>query len=377
MNNIKIMTIFGTRPEAIKMVPVIRALRRTGRFDTIVAITAQHREMLDQVLTAFDITADYDLDIMEKGQTLTDMTARIICGLRDLLEHQRPDLVLVHGDTTTTFAASLSAFYQKIPVGHVEAGLRTFDKFAPYPEEINRKLTGSLTDLHFAPTETAKSNLLLEGVTPKSIYVTGNTIIDILLQTVGEHDAFENERLRLLDAGKKTLLLTCHRRENLGQPMERIFAAISQIAAQNKDINIVFPVHLNHLIQEAAQRHLSTSENVVLTEPLSYKDLVNLMNKSHFVLTDSGGIQEEAAALGKPVLVLRDTTERGEGLSCGGSKIIGTQIQRIISETDALLHDQSQYLKMASSPNPYGDGKASERIAKILTDYFAKEALMK
>ena len=373
MRKTKIMTIFGTRPEAIKMVPVIRALRAAGRFETVVAITAQHREMLDQVLSAFAIVPDVDLDIMQIGQSLTDMTSRIICGLREVLELHQPDFVMVLGDTTTTFAASLSAFYQKIPVGHVEAGLRTFDKYAPYPEEINRKLTGCLTDLHFAPTETAKTNLLSEGVAPESIFVTGNTIIDVLLQTVEENYVFENEQLCHLDSNKKTLLLTCLRRENLGQPMERIFSAVSQIATQNKDVQIVFPVHLNQLIQEAANRLLSENGNVVLTAPLSYNDLVNLLSKSHFVLTDSGGIQEEAAALGKPVLVLRDTTERGEGLSCGGSKIIGTQKQRIITETHTLLVDDSQYLKMANSPNPYGDGEASVRIAHILTDYFAKK----
>ena len=371
MKTPKIMAVFGTRPEAIKMAPLIRALTEDVRFHTCVTITAQHREMLDQVLQLFHISPDYDLNVMEKGQTLTHITTRVLLGLCEILEKERPDMVLVHGDTSTTFAASLAAFYQKIPVGHVEAGLRTFDKYAPFPEEMNRKLTGGLADLHFAPTKQAADHLINEGVTKDRIFVTGNTIIDALMQTLSDTYIFHNDALNQLDlTNKKSILLTCHRRENIGQPMVCIFSAVKEIAQGNQDIEIIFPVHLNQKIRGTAKGILSEQNNVHMVEPLDYQDIVHLMNKNDFILTDSGGIQEEAAALKKPVLVLRDTTERTEAIACGVSKIIGTETTRIVNEVNAVIKNREKHGRMTHAPNPFGDGKASKRIVDILAEYF-------
>ena len=371
MKTHNIMAVFGTRPEAIKMAPVVKALEQNKHFNTIVTITAQHREMLDQVLHTFNIHPDYDLNIMEKGQTLTHITNKVLEGLHDILIGESTEMVLVHGDTSTTFAASLAAFYQKIPVGHVEAGLRTFDKYAPFPEEMNRRLTGCLADLHFAPTLSAKEHLFNEGVAKDKIFITGNTIIDALKQTLCNAYVFNNEILKNIDmVNGKCILLTCHRRENIGQPMENIFLAVREIATANSDISIIFPVHLNQKIRETAQKYLAGQKNIYLTAPLDYQDIVNLMNKSYLILTDSGGIQEEAAALGKPVFVLRDITERTEALECGVARIIGTNTGPIINAVNTILYDPGQYEQMAGSPNPFGDGTASKRISHILSKYF-------
>jgi UDP-N-acetylglucosamine 2-epimerase (non-hydrolysing) len=367
----KILLSFGTRPEAIKMAPLVKVLEETGDFQVVVAVTAQHRQMLDRVLELFAIKPQYDLDIMQSGQTLTDITVKVLRGLDGVLEREKPDLVLVHGDTTTTFAGSLAAFYRQIPVGHVEAGLRTRNKYSPYPEEMNRKLTGCLTDLHFAPTVTAKSNLLGEGVEPDAITVTGNTVIDALLQTIEKPFRFEAEPLGRIDfTRKKVILVTAHRRENLGEPMRRIFSAIAEIVAAHPDTEAVFPVHLNPKVRELTREFLGGRERIHLIEPLDYQPFANLINRSHLVLTDSGGVQEEAPALGKPVLVLRDTTERPEAVHAGTVKLVGTERERIIHETNRLLNCSEAYRKMANAVNPYGDGRAAERIGRALARYF-------
>lgn len=365
MKKIKVMTIFGTRPEAIKMAPVVKELEQESRIDTTVVVTAQHREMLDQVLELFEITPDYDLDIMKEGQTLSDITARALKGLEKAIIKEEPDLVLVHGDTSTTFVGALASYYQQVKVGHVEAGLRTNNKYSPFPEEMNRHLTGVLADIHFAPTETSKENLLKENISIDNIFVTGNTVIDALLDTVKEDYQFNNKELKQVDFNNsRVVLLTSHRRENLGQPMENIFTAVMELVKKYQDVEIVFPVHLNPKVRAIASKILDDIERVHLIEPLDYQPFANLIDRSHLVLTDSGGIQEEAPGLGKPVLVLRDTTERPEAIRAGTVKLVGTERAKIYQTADVLLEDNNSYLEMANAVNPYGDGHASQRIVK-------------
>ena len=371
---IKIMTVFGTRPEAIKMAPVVHALREAPEIEVSVAVTAQHRDMLDQVLHLFEIVPEYDLDIMAAGQTLFDVTNRSLAGLNEVLTEVRPDMVLVHGDTTTTFAGALASFYHQIQVGHVEAGLRTGDKFSPYPEEMNRKLTSSLTDIHFAPTATARENLLKEGVASEQIYVTGNTVIDALLKTVSPSYTFKDEVLEAaLSCGKRVILVTTHRRENLGEPMRQVYRALREILDHHEDTIAVFPVHKNPKVRECVDQELGSHERVVLIEPLDYEPFANLMNRATLILTDSGGIQEEAPSLGKPVLVLRDTTERPEAVAAGTVKLVGTDKERVYEEAHRLLSDFEAYHQMSSASNPYGDGQASARIVKAIIQYFEEK----
>lgn len=367
VDKLKVMTIFGTRPEAIKMAPLVKELKKHEQFETTVCVTAQHRQMLDQVLEMFDIKADYDLDIMKDKQTLADITTRALKGLSDVLEEAGPDIVLVHGDTTTTFVGSLAAFYKKISVGHVEAGLRTYEKYFPYPEEINRKLTGVLADLHFAPTNINKNNLLLEGVKPDKIFVTGNTVIDAIKTSVKENYCFRTDLLKSLDYGRKRILtVTAHRRENLGQPLNNICSALKHIADNYTDVEIVYPVHLNPIVRDTAVSILGNHSRIHLIDPLDVQDMHNLIDKSYIVLTDSGGLQEEAPSLGKPVLVLRNETERPEAVSAGTVRIAGTERDNIIAMTAGLLDDRDDYNRMAHAVNPYGDGFASGRIAQAL-----------
>lgn len=367
MTQIKIMTVFGTRPEAIKMAPVVLELAKyPNLIKPVVTVTAQHRQMLDQVLELFRIRPDYDLDIMSQGQTLFDITCRTLQGLHEIINTEKPDMVLVHGDTTTTFAGSLASFYCQTSVGHVEAGLRTQNKYSPFPEEMNRKLTGSLADCHFAPTSAARNNLLAEGTPEQNIFVTGNTVIDALQATVDGGYVFEDETLRrLVSSNKKIILLTTHRRENLGEPMRQVYRALANILAEFGDeIHIVFPVHKNPLVRQIAEAELGALAGVSLIEPLDYQPFANLISKSHLVLTDSGGIQEEAPSLGKPVLVLRDTTERPEAVAAGTVKMVGTGQDAVYQETKRLLTDSAAYAQMANAVNPYGDGLAAERIIK-------------
>lgn len=365
---IKVLAVFGTRPEAIKMAPLVKELGMHGeRISCRVAVTAQHREMLDQVLKLFDITPDYDLDIMQPGQSLFDITSRALNGLKEVLAKDRPDLTLVHGDTTTTFAASLASFYLQVPVGHVEAGLRTGNKYSPFPEEMNRHLTGVLSDLHFAPTARSRQNLLAEGVRPENIYVTGNTVIDALLATVKKEYRFADPLLNSIDfSGKRVMLLTTHRRENLGGPMRGIYLALREILEQYPDVEIVFPVHKNPAVRSVVSEVMGGLDRVHLIEPLDYAPFMNLMQKCHMVLTDSGGIQEEAPSLGKPVLVLRDTTERPEAVDAGTVVLAGTGKEAVLREAGKLLDDPVHYRSMSEALNPYGDGKASRRIARFL-----------
>ncbi len=359
-----IMTVFGTRPEAIKMAPVVKELQKHPEVTTKICITAQHREMLDQVMALFGLVADYDLDIMAKGQTLYDITERVLHGLREVFEKEKPDLVLVHGDTTTTFTAALAAFYAQIPVGHVEAGLRTGNLFSPYPEEANRQLTGVLADYHFAPTETARQNLLAEHKNPDRIYVTGNTVIDALLATVKDNYSFADKEIEALEAHKRIILVTTHRRENLGGPMHHVYRALRRLVDTVPDTEIVFPVHLNPLVREAVAEELEGHPSVHLVEPMEYEEFTNLMARSAIVLTDSGGIQEEAPSLGKPVLVLRDTTERPEAVAAGTVKLVGTDEETVYRVAYELLTDEAAYQKMAEAVNPYGDGLAAKRIVE-------------
>ena len=367
----KILLVFGTRPEAIKMAPLVLELKKRPELDVQVCVTAQHREMLDQVLHLFDLTPDYDLDLMQPGQDLYDITARALQGLKGVLSEAKPDLVLVHGDTTTTFSASLAAFYQKIPVGHIEAGLRTGDIYSPWPEEINRKLTGSLTQLHFAPTEKSQQNLLVENINADNIFVTGNTVIDALLQVVDiiKTDTELNQRLKaqfdFVDPSKKLILVTGHRRESFGGGFERICQALKSLAERG-DVQVVYPVHLNPNVKEPVDRILAGVENVHLIEPLDYLPFVYLMSQSYLILTDSGGVQEEAPSLGKPVLVMRDTTERPEAIQAGTVKLVGTDLNYILEQAINLLDNASEYEKMSIAHNPYGDGKACARIADII-----------
>ncbi|HCT5599789.1 TPA: UDP-N-acetylglucosamine 2-epimerase (non-hydrolyzing) [Klebsiella oxytoca] len=368
----KVLTVFGTRPEAIKMAPLVHALARDPHFEAKVCVTAQHREMLDQVLKLFSIVPDYDLNIMQPGQGLTEITCRILEGLKPVLESFKPDVVLVHGDTTTTMAASLAAFYQRIPVGHVEAGLRTGDLSSPWPEEGNRTLTGHLATYHFAPTETSRQNLLRENIADNRITITGNTVIDALFwvrDRVLSDEALRNEltqRYPFLANGKKMILVTGHRRESFGRGFEQICHALAEIAANNPDVQIVYPVHLNPNVSEPVNRILGHVENVMLIEPQDYLPFVWLMNRAWLILTDSGGIQEEAPSLGKPVLVMRDMTERPEAVSAGTVCLVGTDSQRIVNEVTRLLHDESAWQAMSRAHNPYGDGQACHRILSAL-----------
>ena len=367
----KIMSIFGTRPEAVKMAPVVKAIEKAEGLESFVCVTAQHREMLDMVLEVFDITPDRDLDMMQHGQTHSDITARALTGLEEVMKEEKPDLVLVHGDTATTFAGALAAFYQKIPVGHVEAGLRTYDKYQPFPEEMNRKLTGALTDLHFAPTETAKKHLLLENVDENSIYVTGNTAIDVLSTTFHEDYRFTVEVLNTIDyEHNKVIAMTAHRYENLGQPLENICEAVLETVNNHEDVIVVYAVHLNPKVQEVAHRILGNHPRIFLPNPLELEDMHNLMAKSYLVMTDSGGLQEEVPSLGKPVLVLREKTERPEGVEAGTLKLVGTDKKVIIEAAHELLTNQGSYDAMAGAKNPYGDGHASERIVDIIKTHF-------
>lgn len=365
---IKVLTIFGTRPEAIKMAPLVQELqRREQDFESIVCVTAQHRSMLDQVLRTFAIVPQYDLNIMKPEQSLVDISVNALTGLERVISEVQPDIVLVHGDTSTTFLGSLAAFYQQVPIGHVEAGLRTNNKYSPFPEEANRQLTGVLADLHFAPTEAAAANLLAENKNPKDIFVTGNTVIDSFQTTVREN--YKHPILEELKA-YRMVLVTAHRRENLGDPMTSIFYAIKRIVEAHEDIAVVFPVHLNPRVQLLAQEILGKSPRVRLIEPLDVIDFHNFEARSHLILTDSGGLQEEAPFFGVPVLVLRDTTERPEGVAAGTLRLVGTDEEEIYANANELLTNQSSYEKMARADNPYGDGKASVRIADILLQHF-------
>ncbi len=364
---LKVMTVFGTRPEAIKMAPVVSELfRRSDKILPIVTVTAQHREMLDQVLHLFKIKPDYDLNIMSQSQTLFDITCRVLDGLNEVLTKAQPDIILVHGDTTTTFAGALAAYYHQKAVGHVEAGLRTGNKYSPYPEEMNRKLTGALTDLHFAPTNTSKENLLREGVSSENIFVTGNTVIDALHQTVRDDFKFHNDLLEQIDYGKKIILVTTHRRENWGEPLRNVYKALKKLTEDFSDVEIIFPVHKNPKVRDVVNAELGGLEKVHLIDPLDYEPFANLMNRATLILTDSGGVQEEAPSLGKPVLVLRDTTERPEAVDAGTVKLIGTDFDKVYSTARLLLTDKNEYDKMAAAVNPYGDGKAAERIVQAI-----------
>jgi len=371
MEKKKIITIFGTRPEAIKMAPLVKELEKREGIESKVCVTAQHREMLDQVLKLFDITPDFDLNIMKSKQTLTGITNKVLEGLEEVFTKEKPDMILVHGDTTTTFSGALAAFYQQIKVGHVEAGLRTFDKYFPFPEEMNRKLTGSLADLHFAPTKGSKANLLREGVKESDVFITGNTVIDAMSHTVKENYKFENELLNKIDfENKKVIMITAHRRENWGEGIENICDALNKIVEENKDVELVYLVHLNPVVKDVVTKKLGNKERIHLLSPLDTNETHNLMNKCFMVMTDSGGLQEEAPHLGKPVLVLRDVTERPEAVEYGTVKLVGTDIEKIVSEANSLIRDENQYLKMSKAANPYGDGYASKRIADIIENYF-------
>ncbi len=371
----KILIVFGTRPEAIKMAPLVKACQAESGLETEVCVTAQHREMLDQVLNIFDITPDYDLDIMKQGQDLYDITSRVLVGMRDVLTESRPDVVLVHGDTTTTLAASLAAFYQKIKVGHVEAGLRTGDIYSPWPEEANRQLTSQITTYHFAPTQTSKENLLKENIDGDNIIITGNTVIDALflaLDKIDKDQVLETKIVNTLkaqypfDINKRLILVTGHRRENFGQGFINICQSLKNLAQDNPEVEIVYPVHLNPNVQKPVHEILESVENVYLIDPLEYEPFIYLMEKAYFIITDSGGVQEEAPSLGKPVLVMRDTTERPEALDAGTVKLVGTDPDQIITEAQVLLDDKGAYESMSKAHNPYGDGKASQRIVDFL-----------
>lgn len=372
MKKIKVMTVFGTRPEAIKMAPVVLELNKYPDLITpIVAVTAQHRDMLDQVLNLFNIKPDYDLNIMAQGQTLFDITTKAMNGLNEVLSKEKPDIVLVHGDTTTTFAGALAAYYHEIAVGHVEAGLRTYNKYSPFPEEMNRKLTGAIADLHFAPTDTASGNLKAEGINEERIFVTGNTVIDALHKTVKDDFIFDDEKLANIDyEHKRIILVTTHRRENLGEPMRHVYKALKDIVNEFEDVEVVFPVHKNPKVREVVNEELGGIKDVHLIDPLDYEPFANLMHRAFLVLTDSGGIQEEAPSLGKPVLVLRDTTERPEAVQAGTVKLIGTEREKVYTETKYLLTDHAEYERMANTCNPYGDGKASKRIIEAILYHY-------
>ena len=364
---IKVMSIFGTRPEAIKMAPLVKELERRKEIKSIVCVTAQHRQMLDQVLEVFDIKPDYDLNIMKQGQTLGDITTRALNGLEEVIREVKPDIVLVHGDTTTSFVGALAAFYNQVAIGHVEAGLRTYDKYSPYPEEMNRQMVDCMADMYFAPTNMSKDNLLKEGKDEGKIYVTGNTAIDAMATTVDENyvnptfDWIGNDRM---------ILVTAHRRENIGEPMRNIFKAIKRLVSDISDIKVVYPIHMNPKVREIANEVFGDNDKIKLIEPLEVFDFHNFQNKSYLIMSDSGGIQEEAPSLGKPVLVLRDTTERPEGIAAGTLKLVGTNEDKIYNEAYKLLTEKDEYDKMSKACNPYGDGKASIRIVDAIIEKF-------
>ena len=366
---IKVMTVFGTRPEAIKMAPLVKELKKRENISCIVCVTAQHREMLDQVLEVFDIVPDYDLDIMKKNQTLAGITTRALLGLEEVINKEKPDIVLVHGDTTTTFAGALAAFYNQVDIGHVEAGLRTWNKYSPFPEEMNRQMVDRVTDMFFAPTDISKNNLLKEDVLESKIYVTGNTAIDAMATTIKED--YKNEIFDWI-GNDRMILLTAHRRENLGDPMRHIFRAIKRIVMEYDDVKVVYPIHLNPKVREVANEVFGDLDKVKLIEPLEVIDFHNFQNKSYIILTDSGGVQEEAPSLGKPVLVLRDTTERPEGIKAGTLKLVGTDEEVIYKETKKLLDNKDEYEKMSKASNPYGDGFASRRIVDAIINKYSR-----
>lgn len=369
----KIMVIFGTRPDAIKMIPLAQELKKHDEFETLVCVTAQHRQMLDQVLEIFNCIPDYDLDIMKERQTLVDITSRVVEGLNEVFKDVKPDMVLVHGDTTTGFAAALAAFYNKIPVGHVEAGLRTFDNYSPFPEEMNRKLIGTIASLHFAPTQSNVSNLLREGIDSQSIFKTGNTVIDAMKTTVNKNYEFKDKGINNIDfINKKVILMTAHRRENIGPILNNICNAVKNIAQKYNNVEVIYPVHLNPEVRNTANNILGEVDNVHLIDPVDVQELHNLMDRSYLVATDSGGIQEEAPALGKPVLVLRRETERPEAIEAGTVKLAGIEEEEIFLNIERLLLDKEEYEKMSKATNPYGDGTASIQIAEIISNYFNK-----
>ena len=368
MKHITVMTIFGTRPEAIKMAPLVKELEKRENIKSVVCVTAQHRQMLDQVLETFDITPDYDLNIMTQGQTLGDITTRALSGLEKIIQDIEPDLVLVHGDTTTTFVGALAAFYNHSAIGHVEAGLRTDDKYSPFPEEMNRQMVDRLSDLYFAPTDVSKNNLLKENISEEKIFITGNTAIDAMKTTVKED--YSHPELDWIKDNERLIMLTAHRRENLGNPMRRIFSAIRKIVDEFEDVKIIYPIHMNPKVREIASEIFFGCDRVKLIEPLEVLDFHNFLNKSYIILTDSGGIQEEAPSLGKPVLVLRDTTERPEGIKAGTLKLVGTEEDIIYEETKKLLTDKEEYEKMSKASNPYGDGTASVQIVDAIVNKY-------
>ena len=368
---IKVMSIFGTRPEAIKMAPLVKELEKREEIESIVCVTAQHREMLDQVLETFDIKPDYDLNIMKQGQTLGDITTRALTGLERVIKECKPDIVLVHGDTTTTFAGALAAFYNQVSIGHVEAGLRTYDKYSPFPEEMNRQMVDCMTDMYFTPTDLSKNNLLKQNIDESKIYVTGNTAIDAMSRTVDEN--YTHPELEWINTNERLILLTAHRRENLGEPMYNIFRAIKRIVDEFSDVKVIYPIHLNPKVRDIAKEVFANCDRVKLIEPLEVFDFHNFQNKSYIIMTDSGGIQEEAPSLGKPVLVLRDTTERPEGIAAGTLKLVGTDENTIYEETKRLLTDKIEYEKMSKASNPYGDGHASKYIVDAIIERFKNE----
>lgn len=370
MKKIKVMSVFGTRPEAIKMAPLVKELEKREEIESIVCVTAQHREMLDQVLETFDIKPSYDLNIMKQGQTLGDITTRALKGLEEVIKECNPDIVLVHGDTTTTFAGALAAFYNQIAIGHVEAGLRTYDKYSPYPEEMNRQMVDCMTDMYFAPTNLSKGNLLNQNIDESKIYVTGNTAIDAMSTTVDNN--YSNPELNWLNSNERLILLTAHRRENLGEPMRNIFRAIKRITDEFHDVKVIYPIHKNPKVREIANDVFKGSDKIHLIEPLEVFDFHNFQNKSYMIMSDSGGVQEEAPSLGKPVLVLRDTTERPEGIEAGTLKLVGTDEEIIYKEAKRLLTDKEEYERMSKASNPYGDGHASERIVDAIIERFKK-----
>ena len=371
MKKVKVMSIFGTRPEAIKMAPIIQAMQKNDQFEPITVVTGQHRQMLDQVLDIFKIKPDFDLNIMKQGQTLTTITNAVLTGMAQVFTKVKPDLVLVHGDTSTTFAAALSAFYHEIPIGHVEAGLRTWDKYSPYPEEMNRQMTDDLTDLYFAPTQLSKANLLKQNHPAQNIFITGNTAIDALNETVQAD--YQNDLLASLDSNKRMILVTMHRRENQGLPMQQVFQAIRQVVDERDDVQVVFPVHLNPKVQKMAEKELGHDELIKLVKPLDVIDFHNLAAHSYFIMTDSGGVQEEAPALNKPVLVLRNTTERPEGVTAGTLKLVGTNPAKVKAAMIELLDNQNIYQTMAQAQNPYGDGHASDYILDSILAWWNKQ----
>ena len=374
MDKIKVMSVFGTRPEAIKMAPLVKALEKEDKMESIVCVTAQHREMLDQVLNDFNIKPNYDLNIMKAGQTLEDITVRALTGIGAVIREVKPDIVLVHGDTSTTFAASLASYYNQTKVGHVEAGLRTYDKYQPFPEEMNRRLTGAIADLHFSPTELAKSNLLKENINEKAIFITGNTAIDALKTTIDDSYVFTVDELNKIDyKNKRVITVTAHRRENLGEPLENICKALRRIANDYEDVEIVYAVHKNPAVSGPVHNILGGHGRIHLLDPLDLRDMHNLMNRSYMVMTDSGGLQEEVPSMGKPVLVLRNVTERPEGIKAGTLKLAGTDEDMVYSMAKGLLDDPKEYNKMAVARNPFGDGNASERIVSAILFSFGSE----